>query len=87
VTPVEVGLVLSIFAVPVGAVWVASRLPARERAATDSLSPWAIVVALVLPIAGLIIAIVLFAQGRGAHGAAALLASVLGWFIAAAIFL
>lgn len=68
------------------ALWVLGRRPDPERH-PDTLSPWTIVAALVLPVAGVIITIVLLAQGRGAHGAAVLLTTVVGAFIGAAIWL
>jgi hypothetical protein len=40
-----------------------------------------IVAAVILPIVGLILAVVLLARGRGAHGAAVLLAAVLSFAV------
>lgn len=44
-----------------------------------------IVVGVLLPLVGVILAVVLLAKGRGAHGAAVLLASVVAFVVWAAV--
>lgn len=51
----------------------------------ETLSPGTIAAAAILPAVGLIIAIVLFAKGRGSHGAAVLLTSLVSAAIAIAV--
>lgn len=46
---------------------------------------WQIIVAVLLPIVGVVLAIVLLAQRRGAHGAAVLLAALLSFAVFAAL--
>jgi hypothetical protein len=46
-----------------------------------------IIVGFLLPPVGVVWAIVLFAQGRAAHGGAVLLASIFGWVVGAVLFL
>lgn len=57
-----------------GAQWTDNRSPDRKHGAPVG----GIIVALLVPIVGVIVALVLLAKGRGAHGAAVLLASALG---------
>jgi hypothetical protein len=46
----------------------------------------AIIIGVLLPIVGVVWAIVLMAKGRGSHGAAVLIASVIGWLLYIALF-